>query len=284
MTGTDAAEPGDESVRYSYAAGVATLTMDEPATRNALTPGILAGLAAGLARAEADPAVRVVVVTHTGPTWCAGADLRAAPAGDPAAPAVGVGGLPAVMEAISRSPLPVVARLAGHAMGGGVGLAAVCDLSVAAETVLIGFTEVRIGVAPAVISVVCLPKLRRGDALELFLTGERISAARAAEVGLITRAVPAAELDAVVDHYVGLLLAGGPRALAAAKALVYDVPSMPADTAYRDLGVLSAGLFASEEGVEGRAAFRDKRPAAWIPAAEAGLETSEPQGAPGPAS
>jgi Enoyl-CoA hydratase/carnithine racemase len=118
----------------------------------------------------------------------------------------------------------VVARIAGHCVAGGIGLAAACDLSIADGAARFGFTEVRIGVAPAIISVVCLPKLRRADALELFLSGERITAARAAEVGLITRAVPAADLDAEVAAVVARLLAGGPSALAAAKRLVYTIP------------------------------------------------------------
>jgi methylglutaconyl-CoA hydratase len=261
-------------VRYAVVAGVATLTMDQPATRNALTPELLDGLRDGIARAEADGDVRVLVLTHTGPAWCAGADLRAgrptATPESPAAPtaAVGIGGLPAVMTAITRSRLPVVARLTGAAMGGGVGLAAACDLSVAAEDVRLGFTEVRLGVAPAVISVVCLPKLRRADALELFLTGERITAARAADIGLITTAVPAGDVDATVGRYVTALLAGGPGALAAAKALVHDGPGGTTEEAYARLADLSAALFASDEGQEGRAAFREKRPASWIPVAD----------------
>jgi methylglutaconyl-CoA hydratase len=281
-------DPGP-AVRYEVAGGGAWLTMDRPATRNALTAEIVAGLAAGLARAETDPEVRFVVLTHTGPAFCAGADLRATPpaqtaagstsdaATGPSAPAAGgssapaatvaVRGLPAVMEAIARSPLPVVARLHGHAMAGGVGLAAACDLSIASDNVLLGFTEVRLGVAPAVISVVCLPKLRRSDALELFLTGERITATRAAAVGLITRAVPLDDLDAAVERTVRALVAGGPKALAATKRLVYDVPDLPPGVAYEQLAELSAALFASEEGTEGRAAFREKRPAAWITAA-----------------
>jgi methylglutaconyl-CoA hydratase len=274
-------DPGP-AVRYEVGGGVARLTMDRPAIRNALTAEIVAGLAAGLARAEADPEARVVVLSHTGPAFCAGADLRAtapaaaaeppAPGGAAAASTAAVRGLPAVMEAIARSPLPVVARLHGHALAGGVGLAAACDLSVASDNVLFGFTEVRIGVAPAVISVVCLPKLRRSDALELFLSGERITAARAAAVGLITTAVPLDELDATVARYVRALLAGGPKALAATKRLVYDVPGLPPEVAYEQLAELSAGLFASDEGTEGRAAFRDKRPPAWTttPAAPAG--------------
>ncbi len=195
-----------EAVRYQASAGVATLTMDQPDSRNALTPELVEGLAQGLESALADPAVRVVVLTNTGPAFCAGADLsgRSNPAVKPRV------GVDEILAAIMESPKPVVGRVAGHCMGGGVGLAAACDLSVAHTGVRFGFTEVRLGVAPAIISVVCLPKLRRGDALELYLTGERISASRAAEVGLITSAVPEEGLDAAVTDLVTKLTAGGP--------------------------------------------------------------------------
>jgi methylglutaconyl-CoA hydratase len=159
----------------------------------------------------------------------------------------------------------VVAKIAGHCLGGGVGLAAVCDLSVAADGARFGFTEVRVGVAPAIISVVVLPKLRRGDALELFLSGGRITAGRAAEAGLISRSVPAADLDEAVASLAATLLAGGPAALAAAKQLVYRVPGMERDAAFRWATELSASLFASAEAAEGMAAFREKRPPSWAP-------------------
>src|SRR6266699_6824225 len=181
---------GDDAtsaVRYAVQDAVATLTMDQPHNRNALTPALLDGLADGLAAALADHAARVVVLTHTGPAFCAGADLSA---GRGAAPPRT--GLAEILAGIQDAPKPVLARIAGHCVAGGVGLAAACDLSIASGTARFGFTEVRIGVAPAIIAVICLPKLRRADALDLFLSGERISAARAAEVGLITRAVPAA--------------------------------------------------------------------------------------------
>ena len=237
--------------------GVATITLDQPDTRNALSVSLLDGLGDQLSDAIADEQVRVVVVTNEGNTFCAGADLTA------------VGATPArweltrLLELILDSPKPIVGRIAGHCMGGGVGLAAAFDLSVAAEDARFGFTEVRIGVAPAMISVVCLPKLRRADALELFLSGERISATRAAEVGLITKA--AADIDAVVAGWVRSLLAGGPRALAAAKRLVFSVPELERSAAFATTATLSAELFASEEGAEGIAAFRERRPAAWIP-------------------
>ena len=250
-----------EAVQYRVEAGVATLTMDQPETRNALTPELTEGLFEGLHAARADPAVRVVVVTNTGPAFCAGADLsgRTNPAVKQKV------GVDEVLTAILDSPKPVVGRVAGHCMGGGVGLAAACDLSVAHVGVRFGFTEVRLGVAPAIISVVCLPKLRRGDALELFLTGERISASRAAEVGLITAAVPEDALDAAVSELITKLSAGGPAALAAAKKLVADVPGADRDQAFGWTAELSRALFASDEAAEGMAAFREKRSPSWVP-------------------
>ncbi|MGH9116273.1 MAG: enoyl-CoA hydratase/isomerase family protein [Acidimicrobiales bacterium] len=250
-----------EPVRYESAGGVATLTMDHPANRNALTPAMLDGLGDGLAEARTDTSVRVVLLTHTGPAFCAGADLSAR-AGDAVRPRFP---LPAVLSAMQDCPKPVIARIAGHCLGGGVGLAAACDLSVASEDARFGFTEVRVGVAPAIISVVVLPKMRRGDALELFLTGERVEATRAAEAGLITRAVPAAALDATVDLLVGAVMRGGPRALGAAKRLVFSIPRMERPVAFDHTARISRDLFESQEAAEGMAAFREKRQASWVP-------------------
>jgi enoyl-CoA hydratase/carnithine racemase len=251
------------AVRYEVAGGVATLTMDQPDNRNAMTPALLNGLGDGLALATADPAVRVVVLTNTGPAFSAGANLAGGrsvgPSEEPRF------GLADVLAAILDSPKPVVARIAGHCLGGGVGLAAACDLSVAGEDVRFGFTEVRLGVAPAVISVVCLPKLRRADALQLFLTGERISAARAAAVGLVTFAVPADQLDERVHALVEQLQAGGPAALAAAKRLIFEVPGLDRQAAFARTTALSEQLFASAEAAEGIAAFREKRRPSWVP-------------------
>ena len=260
----------EPAVRYAVSGAVATLTMDQPHNRNALTPALMNGLARGLDAALADEAVRVIVLTNTGPAFCAGADLSGE------TPAVAAGGQPDagrregladLLAALQDSAKPVVARIAGHCVAGGIGLAAACDISVADAAARFGFTEVRIGVAPAIISVVCLPKLRRADALELFLSGERISAARAAEVGLITRAVPAADLDAEVAAAVGRLLAGAPSALAAAKRLVYTIPGMEREAAFTRTTEVSQALFASAEAAEGMAAFREKRLPYWAPGA-----------------
>lgn len=239
--------------------GVATVTLDSPDNRNALSPALVDGLGDALEGAIDDPSVRVIVLTHTGPAFCAGADLTAG------GPRPGRWTIPEVLALIADSPRPVIARVAGAAVAGGLGLVAACDLSVAADDVRFGFTEVRIGVAPAIISVVCLPKMSRADASELFLTGERITADRAVEVGLINRSVPASELDGTVDALVGAVIAGGPLALAAAKRLIAEVPGVDRDTAFTRTAAWSAELFSSPEAVEGMAAWKEKRPPAWAP-------------------
>jgi methylglutaconyl-CoA hydratase len=250
----------ERPVTATTAAGVATITLDSPANRNALTAALIDGLGDALDAALLDDGVRVVVLTHTGPAFCAGADLKAGG---------GAGGarrsIPELLSVIADSPKPVIARVAGHVVAGGVGLVAACDLSVAADDVRFALTEVRIGVAPAIISVVLLPKLRRADAAELFLTGERFSAERAASVGLINRCVPAAELDDAVNAYVQAVVAGGPEALAAAKQLIAEVPGMDRSTAFARCAEWSAELFASDEAREGMAAWREKRSPAWVP-------------------
>ena len=237
----------DQAVRYRVSGGVATLTMDQPHNRNALTPALLGGLADGLAAALANDAVGAIELTHTGPAFCAGADLSGTPKPKQRRKELG---LADVLEDIQDATKPVVARIAGHCVGGGIGLAAACDISIAGSEAKFAFTEVRVGVAPAIISVVCLPKIRRADALELFLSGERISAARAAEVGLINRAVPADDLDAEVAAVLARLLAGGPSALAAAKRLVYTVPGLERKAAFARTTELSQSLFASAEAAE----------------------------------
>ena len=246
-------------MRYEVTKGVAVLTLDEVDNRNALNARLINSVGDGLTQALGDDQVRVVLLTHDGPVFCAGADLR----GGGQEPARF--GFPEVLSLMQDAPKPVVAVLRGPAMGGGVGLAAAADLSIAATDVTFGFTEVRIGLAPAMISVVCLPKLSRADAAELFLTGRKISAGRAAEVGLINRAVPPAELDDAVTELLHELVAGSPGGLAAAKQLLREVPAMSRDDAFAHTQELSARLFTSPEAAEGIAAFREKRPASWVP-------------------
>lgn len=252
-----------DATRYEVADGVATITLDRPDQKNSLSDELVSSLSAALDRAMADDLVRVVVLTNEGNTFCAGADLKSAQPG-----VAGTGTRRTfvdVFRQILQGPKPVLGRIDGHATGGGVGLVAACDISVMRDDAILGFTEVRIGVAPAVISVVCLPKMRRADASELFLTGERVSATRAVEVGLVNAAVPASELDAGVERYVDAVVRGGPQALAAAKELINRVPDLERDEAFGWTAVRSRELFQSDEATAGIAAFRERRPAPWVP-------------------
>jgi methylglutaconyl-CoA hydratase len=241
----------------AIAGGVATVTLDLVAKHNALTPELLDSLGDDLVRAGADDAARVVLLTHAGPTFCAGANLGSAGT-------TSRFDLAHILRIIADLEKPVVGRIAGGAFGGGVGLAAVCDISLAAVDATFRFSEVRLGVAPAVISVVCLPKMRRADAAELFLGGEPFDGRRAAEVGLVTRAVEPADLDEAVTEVVDRLLLGGPRALAAVKRLLAEVPGMGRDEAFAWTTSLSEALFGSPEAAAGIAAFRERRPAPWV--------------------
>ena len=248
-------------VRVEIAGGVMTVTLADVKNRNALGAGLLEGLHDAIASANADASVRAVVITNEGNTFCAGANLKQQSGkqrGDH--PAVG---FEPVLEAIQMSPTPIIGRIDGHVVGGGNGLAAALDISIASEDSKFGFTEVRLGVIPAIISVVCLPKMRRGEAIEAFMRGNRFPAARAAELGLINRAVPKAELDDAVEEVLADLRKGGPNAVGLAKRLVYEVPAMEQKDAFGYTSRLSADLFRGEEAKEGMAAFLQKRKAAW---------------------
>ena len=242
--------------------GVLTVTLGDEANRNALGGQLVAELTAALDAAEADPEVRVIVLTNSGSVFCAGANL--AERSSDAAPAA-VRSPQDLFGRFARSPKPYVGRIAGHCVAGGMGLAAAMDISIALEDARFGFTEVRVGVAPAVISVVCLPKLRTADARSAFLRGNRFTGADAARMGLINAAVPADHLDAEVAAVVADLLAGGPAAIAAAKRLLLEVPGMPREDAFAFTGELSARLFGTDEAREGMTAYLEKRPAAWVP-------------------
>ena len=252
------------AVRYDVSNGVATLTLDRPDTRNVLDADSLTGLLGGLGAAAADESVRVVVLTATGTAFCAGADLKGA--GDQAGGFAGSGPelLVSVLEAILDHPKPTIARVQGHVAGGGNGLVAACDLAVAVEGARFAFSEVRVGVAPAVVSVVCLRVMAPRQAAELMLTGERVTAERVLAAGLLTAVAPTeAGLDATVAAWVEQLQQGGPAGVAATKELLRRVPTLGRDEAFAWTSELSAALFASAEGVEGMAAFVEKRKPSW---------------------
>src|SRR3954471_19223309 len=253
-----------ELVQRETADGVATITLDSPRNRNALSAQVRRELQDHLDTAAADPAVRVIVLTHTGPVFCSGMDLRES-RGATAGPQ-GITEFAPILRTILTSPTPVVARVAGPARAGGVGLVAACDLAVAAEPATFAFPEVRVGVVPAVIAVPVLPRLLPRAAHELFLTGETFDATRAAAIGLINAAVPADRLDAEVVRYVGLLRLGAPGALAATKALLQRPVDDDLDTAFAAMQELSADPCASAEGQEGMAACAEQRPPSWVQA------------------
>ncbi|MDG2908846.1 MAG: enoyl-CoA hydratase-related protein [Acidimicrobiales bacterium] len=244
--------------------GVLTVTLADEENRNALSGQLVEELNDALDAADADPEVRVVVLTNSGRVFCAGADLSEQSSGarsgtrrpvDPAR----------LFSRFARSPKVYVGRIAGHCVAGGMGLAAAMDISIAVDDAKFGFTETRVGVAPAMISVVCLPKMRPADANAAFLRGNRFLAPEAVRIGLINEAVPAHELDAAVDAVVADVLACGPGALAAAKQLLARVPNMPVEEAFAWTGELSASLFRGDEAREGMRAFLDKRPPPWAP-------------------
>jgi methylglutaconyl-CoA hydratase len=240
--------------------GVLTVTLADEENRNALSSALVGELITALDAADADPAVRVVVLTNSGRVFCAGADLSERSSGDKPRVKVDAADL---FSRFRRSPKVYVGRIAGHCVAGGMGLAAAMDLSVAIDDAKFGFTEVRRGLAPAMISVLCLPRMRPADAAEAMLLGNRMTGADAARLGLVNRAVPADEMDDVVDGFVADLLAGGPDALAATKQLLVRVPGMPIEEAFAWTAELSAELFRSDEAQEGMRAFLEKRSPDW---------------------
>jgi methylglutaconyl-CoA hydratase len=246
-------------VQVSVSRGIATLTLDSPANRNALSRAMRAQLREALDAALADDAVRAVVLDHTGRVFCSGMDLSEAAGGG--AQDQGVREFPALLEAIWHSPKPVVAVVRGPARAGGVGLLAACDVVVAGTSATFAFSEVRIGVVPAVISAVVLPRMLPHVAHRLMLTGEAFDAEAAAAGGLVDLVVPDADVDGEVRAQLVHLTAGAPTALAETKRLLRAGASLHFD----DLLELSARFFAGEEGQEGIAAFREKRPARWVP-------------------
>jgi methylglutaconyl-CoA hydratase len=254
----------DRVLAVEVSGGVARLTLDSPANRNALSRAMRAQLRQALTEAFADDAVRVVVLDHTGRVFCSGMDLTEATGG--AAGDQGVNELPELLQLLWSAPKPVLAAVRGPARAGGVGLAAACDVVVAGASATFAFSEVRIGVVPAVISAVCRPRMLPHVVHRLMLTGEVFDAATAATGGLVDLAVGDDEVDATVAAQVAALAAGAPAALATTKRLLRSGTDLAGQ--FPALLELSARFFASEEGQEGIAAFREKRPARWVPAAD----------------
>jgi methylglutaconyl-CoA hydratase len=251
-----------DPVEYAVRRRAAWITLNAPASRNALSGAMIEGLAAALDRALADPAVRVVVLTGTGPAFCAGADLKGGSGA--VAPGAGVSNpFVGILKCLWDGPKPVVVAANGHAFGGGVGLVAAADVAIAVETATFSFSEVRVGVIPAMISVVVLPKLGVHQSMRLFLTGRRFDAREALAHGLLHRVVSPGDLEAAVEEEIDAIVQGGPNAVAEAKRLVRTVARLPMDEAFAYAEARIAELFASAEAAEGMAAFAQKRKPRW---------------------
>lgn len=254
-------------VKSAVAEGIATVTLNRPTRRNALSGALIAALRAALAEADADPAVRAIVLTGAGDkAFCAGGDLAGGMTG-------GGGGFPAkiaekglfaeLIADMRRLRTPVVARLAGDALGGGVGLMLACDLVVAADDVRIGLPEIRVGLWPMMVTALLVRHVGHKVALEMMMLGEKYPAVEARGMGLVNRVVPRAELDAEVDRLAGALAARSPAVLALGRELFYRTADLPLDPA---LGALRDGLVLNtllEDAAEGVMAFIQKRPPEW---------------------
>jgi len=234
------------------ARGVETLTLDSPHNRNALSAALVGELADALTDCAKDADVRAVVLTHTGNTFSAGADLK-----DPPAPDALVG----LLRQIVAVPKPVLARVTGHVRAGGLGLLAACDIGAASTAATFAFTEVRIGVAPAVISLPLLPRTDPRALARYYLTGERFDAAEAARIGLLT--ATGDDVDAVLEPVLDGLRKAAPEALAETKRLLTVRVLEAFDRDAADLTALSARLFASAQAREGMTAFLERRDPAW---------------------
>jgi enoyl-CoA hydratase len=246
-------------VQYSADRGIARIALDSPRNRNALSAALVAELNDALDEASADPAVRAVELTHTGSTFCAGADLTEASAGGMAA---GTARLTALLRRIVELPKPVVGSIDGHVRAGGLGLVGACDIVLAGPASTFAFTEVRLGLAPAMISLTTLPRLDPRAASRYYLTGAVFDAAEAARIGLITEAV--ADIDAGTLAVLDALRACSPQGLRETKLLLARPVLDGFDARAESLAALSARLFGSAEAAEGMQAFLAKRNPSWV--------------------
>ncbi|MCZ6873773.1 MAG: enoyl-CoA hydratase-related protein [bacterium] len=248
--------------QYEVRGEAGWITLDSPENRNALSTPLVEELGTHLRTAMGDSAVRAIVLTGNGPAFCAGADLKnrgdaIAPGSDKANPFV------EILRLMWDGPKPVIVAVNGHTFGGGIGLVAAADIAVSIESAKFSFSEVRLGLIPAMISVVVLPKIGSSQAMRLFLTGERFTAAAARDYGLLHRVVAADTLIEAVQEEVDAIAAGGPLAVAEAKKLIRTVAHLPMDEAFAYAEEKINMMFRSEEAAEGMAAFADKRKPEW---------------------
>jgi enoyl-CoA hydratase/carnithine racemase len=251
-------------LRYERTGPRAVLTIDDPERRNPISTQVIEGMLGAVADVGEDPSVRVVVITGAGDrAFSAGGDLSGGFFDAPLEGHGDRGALADLFRAFRRCPRPVIARVNGHALAGGFGLAAACDIVIAVDHATFGTPEVNVGLWPMMISAVLQRLIPSRAALELMLTGRRIDATEAQRLGVVSRVVPGTELDAAVDETVAALVRLSPAIVALGKTAFYAVQDMPLDAA---LDHLQAGLTAvamTEDAREGMRAFIEKRPPHW---------------------
>ena len=251
-------------LRYETAGVRAVLTIDDPERRNPMSNEVMAGLLDGVRRAAADPNVRVIVITGAGDrAFCAGGDLSGGFVDSPLETHEARGALADLFRELRRCGKPTVARVNGHALAGGFGLAASCDIVISVEDATFGTPEIGIGLWPMMITAVLQRVMPRRIALELMLTGRRIGAAEALRLGVVSRVVPAADLDAAVDETVAALAAHSPAVLALGKASFYAIEDLPFDAALDHLQTGLTAVASTADAAEGIAAFMEKRTPEW---------------------
>jgi enoyl-CoA hydratase len=248
----------DQLIQYSVDRGIARVALDSPRNRNALSAALMTQLEQALTAAAGDDQVRAVELTHTGSTFCAGADLAEARAGGMAA---GTARLVGLLRQLITLPKPVVGSIDGHVRAGGMGLVGACDIAIAGPASSFAFSEVRLGLAPAIISLTTLPRLTARAAARYYLTGETLDAPAAARIGLITEAVT--DIDAGTLEVLDALRAASPQGLRETKPLLTAGLLGAFDRSSDALAEQSARLFGSAEAREGMAAFLEKRPPSW---------------------
>jgi methylglutaconyl-CoA hydratase len=259
-------EDSFKTITYSLKDRIATVTLNRPDVHNAFNEVMIAELTAVFRKIPEDDQVRVVVVTGNGKSFSAGADLNWMKKminysyEENLEDSIKLAELFDLMYSL---PKPVIARVNGAAIGGGTGLVAVCDIAIAAESAKFSLSEVKLGLVPACISPYVIRKVGEGRCREFFLTGERLIAKRAMELGLVNQVMPMEELDKAVEEKANQLISSGPKAIAMCKELLKNVPGMDFDKAKTYTADMIARMRIGGEGQEGMSAFLEKRKPKW---------------------
>jgi methylglutaconyl-CoA hydratase len=245
---------------------VLRVTLNRPEVRNAFDEEVIQAISAAASRANDDPLLRAVVLGGNGKAFCAGADIAwmaKAIAYSRQENLSDAEDLARMLERLDTLPVPVIGRIQGSALGGGVGLAAICDIAIAADDAVFALSEVKLGILPAVVAPYVLRKIGISAARELFLTGARFDAARAKQIGLVHEIVPAADLDVAVRRRIDQVLTAGPQGVANAKALIREIAGAHPDHVIGVTTNAIASQRVSDEGQEGLRAFLEKRKPSW---------------------